>query len=602
MTISNNYVPLRQLGNGVTNQFSGNWALLNSSYLAVYFEDAITGIQTPVTTGFTVTFNSSGFMVAFAVAPPSSVYVVIGRNIPDDQQLSYRTAAGFQGTDIETSFDKLTAITQDISNTVIRSLSFPLGSSAVGVLPAPVDGMLLAWQGTGGQVQNAPSVSTISASVTAATSAAASAAGSAASATTSASTASMNAATSTANAAAVSAAAGAIVTITNQWNYSNSTGMSDPGTGGFKLNNVLASATQLAISTLTGDSGNPNLAAYMATWSASTTASNRGYLRVFKSATPNVFAIYAITGNLTANGSWDQIPITYIAGSGSFSNGDAIFIQFSRTGDAGSGGSGSGDFSSNTTISVDSELVLFSGTLGKTGKRATGSGYVKTTNGVYGNVSAVPLTDLAAQAALTVLANASNASGTPTALALGASQLFGANASGTALSPITLGSGMTMTGTTLSASGSLPSGVKGTLGSSTTNIACDFTTYSSYLLELEEVTTQTISTSGNIAFSSDNGSTFGASDARVQIGTTVTTGATLLTGTAQGNSYNHAYIIHQCNTTGNLILYGTVFKVGGGAGVAGSDNTLTAACNLIQISAATTITGGTYHLTPLTKR
>lgn len=48
-----------------------------------------------------------------------------------------------------------------------------------------------------------------------------------------------------------------------------------------------------------------------------------------------------------------------------------------------------GDFSSNTATSVDSEVVLFSGTGGKTGKRATGTGVAKLTSGVLstGNVS-----------------------------------------------------------------------------------------------------------------------------------------------------------------------------------------------------------------------
>lgn len=45
-------------------------------------------------------------------------------------------------------------------------------------------------------------------------------------------------------------------------------------------------------------------------------------------------------------------------------------------------GSGSGDFSSNTSSSVDGEVVLFSGTGGKTGKRATGTGVAKLASGV----------------------------------------------------------------------------------------------------------------------------------------------------------------------------------------------------------------------------
>lgn len=54
-------------------------------------------------------------------------------------------------------------------------------------------------------------------------------------------------------------------------------------------------------------------------------------------------------------------------------------------------GGGSGDFSSNTSTSVDNEVVLFSGTGGKTGKRATGTGIAKLTSGVL-SVSNVNLT------------------------------------------------------------------------------------------------------------------------------------------------------------------------------------------------------------------
>lgn len=51
-------------------------------------------------------------------------------------------------------------------------------------------------------------------------------------------------------------------------------------------------------------------------------------------------------------------------------------------------GSGSGDASTNTSSSVDSEVVLFSGTAGKTLKRATGSGLAKLTSGVLGTATA----------------------------------------------------------------------------------------------------------------------------------------------------------------------------------------------------------------------
>lgn len=50
-------------------------------------------------------------------------------------------------------------------------------------------------------------------------------------------------------------------------------------------------------------------------------------------------------------------------------------------------GSGSGDVSSNTATSVDSEVALFNGTTGKSVKRATGTGLAKLTSGVLGTAT-----------------------------------------------------------------------------------------------------------------------------------------------------------------------------------------------------------------------
>ena len=69
--------------------------------------------------------------------------------------------------------------------------------------------------------------------------------------------------------------------------------------------------------------------------------------------------------------------------------------------------------------SVDSEIALFSGTGGKTIKRATGTGYAKVSSGVLQTpVATVPLTDLATQAANTILAEATGSTAAPTALAI----------------------------------------------------------------------------------------------------------------------------------------------------------------------------------------
>lgn len=57
-------------------------------------------------------------------------------------------------------------------------------------------------------------------------------------------------------------------------------------------------------------------------------------------------------------------------------------------GQYGADGAGTGDFSSNTATSVDSEIVLFSSTTGKIGKRATTTGILKGASGVLSAATA----------------------------------------------------------------------------------------------------------------------------------------------------------------------------------------------------------------------
>ena len=62
--------------------------------------------------------------------------------------------------------------------------------------------------------------------------------------------------------------------------------------------------------------------------------------------------------------------------------GTTTFLRADKTWAVPAGGGGGGDVSSNTALSVDSELVVFSGITGKLVKRGTGSGLALLTNGV----------------------------------------------------------------------------------------------------------------------------------------------------------------------------------------------------------------------------
>lgn len=138
--ITNNYSPIRQLGNGVTVAFSQSWQMISATYASVFLEDATTGVQTPVAQGgaanqYQIVINASGFIVTFGTAPTTTQYAVIGRSTPLDQTTPYSTSTGFQGKVEENSFDKLTALAQETQQLVSRSITAPVGDIATLVMP-----------------------------------------------------------------------------------------------------------------------------------------------------------------------------------------------------------------------------------------------------------------------------------------------------------------------------------------------------------------------------------------------------------------------------------------------------------------------------------
>lgn len=153
MSISNNYAPDVSIGNGATTIFTGLWSPLNATYMRVYLELISTGAQTLVNQGagaseYTLSFTSSGYSITMGTAPSALYRLIRAREVALDQTNPYTTAKGFQGLVIENSFDKLTAITQDLSDTVSRSIAFALGSSSTATLPEPEDAKVLGWSGT----------------------------------------------------------------------------------------------------------------------------------------------------------------------------------------------------------------------------------------------------------------------------------------------------------------------------------------------------------------------------------------------------------------------------------------------------------------------
>lgn len=158
----------------------------------------------------------------------------------------------------------------------------------------------------------------------------------------------------------------------------------DPGSGKVLANNAtLSSATAINISKTGRNS--ESLGAVLATWDDST-STVKGHLRIFTVADRTEY-IEASISSITDNSTYYTVAISVVAANGSPSANDVMSVVFSRTGDKGADGAGTGDVTGQAS-SVDNEIALFSGTGGKTIKRATTTGVLKAASGVIAAAAA----------------------------------------------------------------------------------------------------------------------------------------------------------------------------------------------------------------------
>ncbi len=217
------------------------------------------------------------------------------------------------------------------------------------------------------------------------------------------------------------------------YTFSTTTTDSDPGAGQIRLNNgTLGSVSQIFIDDSTAASGNPDVSAFILTWDDSTQTSDRGQVTITKKAAQQNFATYKINGASTDASGYVKLAVTHVVSNGSFSNSDAVFVSFVRTGNA-------GDFSDPMTTRGD---IIVRNSSNATARLAVGSAntVLKSdgTDPAYGQVATAMIADDAVTLAKMASGTDGNlitydASGNPAHVATGSSgQVLTSNGAGAA--------------------------------------------------------------------------------------------------------------------------------------------------------------------------
>ncbi|CAH1658773.1 hypothetical protein CHELA1G11_12858 [Hyphomicrobiales bacterium] len=149
--------------------------------------------------------------------------------------------------------------------------------------------------------------------------------------------------------------------IAASWNFSTTTTDADPGNGNVRLNHATpASATFLYFDNL--DAGGATVTAWLDALDDSTTSGNKGTIRLAMVDTPTTFADYRVTGAVVDGTGYRKVPVAYVTGSGTPTNGAKLAFSFARTGDAGPPGAGSGDVTTTGAVAAGDIAVFADGT------------------------------------------------------------------------------------------------------------------------------------------------------------------------------------------------------------------------------------------------
>jgi hypothetical protein len=215
-------------------------------------------------------------------------------------------------------------------------------------------------------------------------------------------------------------AAGGGVSIS--YTFSTTTTDADPGNGNLRLDNSTQnSATHIRVDLL--DSNGSDWTSVIDSLDDSTNTTGKGFIRLFKTSDPTKYIAFTVSAVDSSSG-YRNIAVAVVSSSASspFANSDPVTLSYTRTGDVGATGAGSGDIIHEGSATTTGVMVLWGADNQHIKGSASGApgalAFLNTVDTAQINNNAVTLAKLATQADQTVLANVSGGAAVPVALAL----------------------------------------------------------------------------------------------------------------------------------------------------------------------------------------
>lgn len=169
MSISNTTVKQLYVGNGANTSFTIPFAYQETDEVVVYLRDESVSPATETllveTTDYTLTTIVSGLptIVEMNVAPTASQKLLIKRVTDKTQESDYVNNGVFPGNSLETDFDKLIQLVQELGEEQGSSLLLPVTSSLSNLrLPEPEADKVLGWNASADGLENKTQVDTTS--------------------------------------------------------------------------------------------------------------------------------------------------------------------------------------------------------------------------------------------------------------------------------------------------------------------------------------------------------------------------------------------------------------------------------------------------------